>query len=99
MHTIMTALATSLRQNRQRQQWEIFCSTLLAPAGSILGMMGAVWMAFRIPGFHYAYVPFVLSSGALSLYLYRKGETWCMYQQLVFTVINAVGIYRWIVTA
>ncbi len=64
--------------------------------GSILGMGGAVWLALRIDGFSYAYIPFLLSSMVLVRHFCHKKQGWMMIQQMAFTVINISGIYSWI---
>ena len=64
--------------------------------GSMLGIVGAAWLALRLPGYMFAYIPFLLSSLSLTYYFYRKGMGWVMLQQAVFSAINLAGIYCWI---
>lgn len=69
---------------------------ILEAIGSVMGMGGAAWLALRIVGFSYAYIPFTVSSVLLTIHFYRKRRGWIMMQQAVFSVINLGGIYCWI---
>jgi hypothetical protein len=70
---------------------------ILEAIGSILGMGGAAWLALKVEGYSYAYVPFLLSSIAMTRQFYLTRQGWFMLQQSVFMVINLAGVYCWIV--
>jgi hypothetical protein len=51
----------------------------------------------KVEGYSYAYVPFLLSSIAMTRQFYLTRQGWFMLQQSVFMVINLAGVYCWIV--
>ncbi|MFC3109503.1 hypothetical protein ACFQAT_28130 [Undibacterium arcticum] len=69
---------------------------VLEAIGSMFGIVGAAWLALRLPGYTFAYIPFLLSSLSFTYYFYKKGMGWVMLQQVVFSAINLAGIYCWI---
>ncbi len=64
--------------------------------GSITGIIGAVWLSLNIPTSRWAYPVFLLSSLGLMLWAFLLNYQGILWQQSVFTVINLVGIYRWV---
>ena len=64
--------------------------------GSITGIAGAIWLSLNIPSSKWAYPIFLMSSAGLMLWAYRPGYTGIFWQQFVFTMINLIGLYRWL---
>lgn len=70
--------------------------TLLEWVGSILAVSAAILLASNISISPWAFVLYLMSSVLLTIWgLSRKAYGIAM-QNAVFTVINLVGIYRWL---
>lgn len=65
--------------------------------GSIAGIGGAILLALNIPASGYGYLLFLMSSIALSAWAYRTGASHALVMQAVFSVINTVGVYNWLI--
>lgn len=65
--------------------------------GSICGIAGAVLMARKNRTSALAYPLWIVSSVALVLFAMKTKHSGLFLQQLVFTIINSVGLYHWIV--
>ena len=64
--------------------------------GTILGVAGALMVALKLPISGWGFVLFLLSSVAWSVAAYRMNERSLLFLQLTFSVINILGIYRWL---
>lgn len=74
-------------------------NTAMQALGSVLGIAGACWMAFQLPGYGVAYLPYLLSSLLLSAYFFSQRQWWVLVQQAVFALINLAGFYRWVLSS
>lgn len=64
--------------------------------GSFLGSAGALLVALNVAVSGYGYLLFTSSSILMCLYaLYGKDKP-VLFQNLVFTIINSIGVYRWL---
>ncbi len=70
---------------------------LLEWSGSILAVTGATLLAFHVSFSGWAFVIYLLSSFILLAWGVRNGAYGIAAQNLVFTIINMVGIYRWLI--
>lgn len=64
--------------------------------GAITGPGGAVWLALNLPSSGFGYPLFLLSSATMALYGYTEGDNKVLAQNLLFTAINIVGVWRWL---
>jgi hypothetical protein len=71
-------------------------STKLELAGAITGVMGAILLAANVSYSGYGFVLFFISSMFLSTFAVIKKLRYLLIMQVVFMVINLVGIYRWL---
>lgn len=71
-------------------------SKLLEFIGALTGVAGAILLALNIPESGYGFLFFLVSSTALSIFAVQEKLRYLLMMQVVFTVINAVGVYRWL---
>jgi len=64
--------------------------------GAALGVIGAILLAFNFELSKYGYVFFLLSSVSLSVWAITDKQYHQLMMQLVFTVINTIGLYKWV---
>lgn len=64
--------------------------------GSLSGPMGAVLLAANIQASKYGYILFTLSSVLMCVAAYSKGDNPVLVQNVLFTLINGFGLYRWV---
>lgn len=69
----------------------------LAWLGSLSGIAGAGMLASNASWSGWGFVPFLVSSLSLSLVAGIRDDRPLLVQQLTFTAVNAVGIWRWLV--
>lgn len=65
--------------------------------GAITGVIGAIWLASNISSSKWGYVFFICSSLSLFTWAYQMEYNGVMMQQLIFTIINVYGFYRWFI--
>lgn len=70
---------------------------LLAWFGAITGPMGAMLLAANIRASGYGYILFTLSSVAMLIVGLASNNPQLVTMNSIFTVINLVGAYRWLV--
>ncbi|MBF0186280.1 MAG: nicotinamide mononucleotide transporter [Magnetococcales bacterium] len=71
-------------------------SSLLKWLGTTTGVAGALLVAMNIPQSGYGFLLFLVSSISWFIAAYRMREISLMILQAVFTVINLVGVWRWL---
>lgn len=64
--------------------------------GAVSGVLGAILLAINIPASGYGFALFLISSISLSLFALDQKLRYLLVMQVVFTVINMVGVYRWL---
>lgn len=64
--------------------------------GTYAGPVGAVFLALNVRCSKYGYVLFLLSSIIMAWYGYSLNNAPVFQQNALFTLINAVGVYRWV---
>ncbi|MBF0098234.1 MAG: nicotinamide mononucleotide transporter [Magnetococcales bacterium] len=64
--------------------------------GTVTGVAGALLVAMNIPQSGYGFLLFLLSSVSWFIAAYRMHEISLMILQAVFTVINLIGVWRWL---
>ncbi|WP_130472385.1 nicotinamide mononucleotide transporter [Candidatus Magnetaquicoccus inordinatus] len=64
--------------------------------GTTTGVVGALLVAMNIPQSGYGFLLFLVSSISWFIAAYRMREISLMILQAVFTVINLVGVWRWL---
>lgn len=64
--------------------------------GSLSGPMGAVLLAANIRASKYGYILFTLSSVLMCVAAYTKGDNPVLVQNVLFSLINGFGLYRWV---
>lgn len=67
--------------------------------GTISGVGGALLIAAHIPASGYGFLLFLLSSLSWSAAAWQMKEPSLLLLQGVFTLINLLGIWRWLVLA
>lgn len=67
--------------------------------GSVSGIAGALLLALRLPISGWGYVLFLISSLTLGIWAWWLEATGLLTQQLVFTIINLIGVWRWLWSA
>ena len=67
--------------------------------GSVSGIAGALLLALRLPISGWGYVLFLISSLTLGIWACWFGASELLTQQLVFTVINLIGVWCWLWSA
>lgn len=72
-------------------------NTILEWSGSVLAVSGAILLAINISISPWAFVIYLLSSIILFIWGLRRKAYGIAMQNMVFTVINVVGIYRWLI--
>lgn len=72
-------------------------NTILEWSGSVLAVSGAVLLAINISISPWAFVVYLLSSIILFIWGLRQKAYGIATQNMVFTVINMIGIYRWLI--
>lgn len=71
-------------------------SSLLKWIGTATGVAGALLVAINIPQSGYGFLLFLISSTSWFVAAYRMREISLMILQAVFTVINLIGVWRWL---
>ena len=71
-------------------------SSLLKWIGTATGVAGALLVAINIPQSGYGFLLFLISSTSWFIAACRMREISLMILQAVFTVINLVGVWRWL---
>jgi hypothetical protein len=74
-------------------------STLLSALkwlGTAAGIAGALWIALNLPSSGWGFLLFLLSSMSWGTAALLMGESSLLLLQGVFTVINLLGIWRWL---
>lgn len=71
-------------------------SSALEPTGAALGILGALLIATNTSVSHLGWVPFVMSSLMLTVFYKTKGHRYLLVMSLVYTGINCLGLYRWV---
>jgi hypothetical protein len=64
--------------------------------GSFTGIAGAIWLSLNLPSSKWAYPLFLMSSIGLMAWAILMNHQGIFWQQSVYTVINLIGIYRWL---
>ncbi|MBF0097138.1 MAG: hypothetical protein HQM04_10800 [Magnetococcales bacterium] len=72
--------------------------TILKWIGTATGVLGALLVALHIPQSGYGFLLFLVSSTSWFVAAYRMREFSLMFLQGVFTVINLIGVWRWLFT-
>ncbi len=70
---------------------------LIGWIGTYAGPLGAVLLALNIPISPWGYVLFIISSLAMAGYGLWIADEKVVTQQVLFSVINAVGLCNWLV--
>lgn len=65
--------------------------------GGITGPLGAIVLALNIPISRYGYILFFTSSILMSVYAYHQNDVQVLVQNVLFSAINLVGLFRWVV--
>jgi hypothetical protein len=65
--------------------------------GSVVGPAGAIVLALNIPISRYGYVLFLLSSVFMCLHGVWIDDVQVLTQNLLYTGINLIGVWRWVV--
>ncbi|MBF0584653.1 MAG: hypothetical protein HQL80_10545 [Magnetococcales bacterium] len=73
-------------------------SPLLKWIGTTTGVAGALLVAMNIPLSGYGFLLFLVSSTSWFVAAYHMREISLMILQAVFTIINLVGVWRWLFT-
>jgi hypothetical protein len=66
--------------------------------GSACGVAGAIMIALNLGLVIYGFWLFLISSVLWSAIGWRQRETSLVVLQVAFTIINVIGIYRWLGT-
>jgi len=69
---------------------------LLEWIGSLTGIVGAVMMASNTKASPWAYMIWIIASVTMLVFALVKGHSGLALQQACFTLINTVGLYRWL---
>jgi hypothetical protein len=69
-------------------------NNILSASGSTLGITGAIMIALNIGLFFLGYILFFISALVWVVYAYRTEQSSLLRMNVVFAVINAVGIYN-----
>jgi hypothetical protein len=64
--------------------------------GTAAGIAGALWIALNLPSSGWGFSLFLLSSMSWGAAALLMGESSLLLLQGVFTVINLLGIWRWL---
>lgn len=72
-------------------------NTILEWGGSILAVSGALLLAMNISISPWAFVLYLISSVILFAWGLRRKAYGIAMQNMVFTGINLLGIYRWLI--
>jgi nicotinamide riboside transporter PnuC len=64
--------------------------------GTAAGIAGAAWIALNLPSSGWGFSLFLLSSVSWGTAALLMGETSLLLLQAVFTAINVLGIWRWL---
>jgi len=64
--------------------------------GTFMGIFGAILVSLNFEYSKYGYVLFTISSFAWVYISISKKDNALLFMQLVFTVINIIGLYQWI---
>jgi len=65
--------------------------------GAFFGVVGALLIAMNIPESKYGFLLFMVSSTAFMLMGYKQQMYSFLASQVVFTMINLIGIYNWFI--
>ncbi|CAA6821146.1 MAG: Unknown protein [uncultured Thiotrichaceae bacterium] len=67
--------------------------------GTVMAVSAAILLAINIPISGWAYVFYLVSSVLLMWWGFRRKAYGIAMQNVVFIVINIIGIYRWLIIA
>lgn len=69
----------------------------LGVIGAVTGILGALLLALNIAISPYGFLFFFVSSVSLTCWARSNNHSHQLIMQLVFTIINAIGMVRWLV--
>lgn len=64
--------------------------------GAAFGIIGAVLVAAKIDISKWGFVLFLISNLLIGVYAYVAGASGVLVMQVVYGLINVVGLYRWL---
>lgn len=64
--------------------------------GSITGIIGAILVALNFEFSKFGYIFFIISSITWAIQACKNKDKALLSLNVVFTIINTIGIYRWI---
>lgn len=64
--------------------------------GSITGIFGAFLLSFNIAFSGFGYIFMFISSIILTSCFYRDNILSMLFQQVIFLIINLIGVYSWV---
>ena len=71
-------------------------SKALGWIGVVCGVAGAILLSLNISISGYGYIFFVLSSTTLVVWAFKEKQKHQLMMQIIFTMINVLGIYKWL---
>ena len=86
------SIASEIQTEEQAERGKIF-----AEFGANTGIIGAILLALNISISAYGYLFFLISSVSLAYWGQLNNYKHQRKMQIVFTVVNSVGLYRWLV--
>ncbi|MBI4082281.1 MAG: hypothetical protein HY423_06675 [Candidatus Lambdaproteobacteria bacterium] len=81
-----------------RRRWTVLLP-FLKGFGTVVGLAGAILIALHVPASGWGWPLVLASSSAWALVAYALGERSLLLLQLGFTVVNAIGVWRWLLVA
>ena len=72
----------------------ILSDTLISNIATVTGITAASLIALNLNLFVFAYSLFAFSSVLWSIYAYRNSNNQLLTMNVIFTIINLIGIYR-----
>jgi|SaaInl8_200m_RNA_FD_contig_91_438738_length_2587_multi_3_in_0_out_0_4 hypothetical protein len=73
----------------------LLSETTVTNTATVTGVTAALLLALNIDMFVFAYVLFVISSVLWSIFAYRNSNNQLLIMNVIFTVINTVGLVRY----
>ncbi len=70
--------------------------TFVEWAGAAFGIIGAVMIALNVSCSRWGFVLFLISNILIGIYAVNAGADGVLAMQVVYGVINVVGLYRWL---
>lgn len=65
-------------------------------SGAAFGIIGAVAIALNVPWSKWGFVLFLVSNILIGTYAYAVDAQGVLLMQVVYGLINVVGLYRWL---